>query len=144
MRTAALCFAGLLAAWVIGQTSMAADHAHAEHFMKCAKACAECQLECDSCFTHCVSLLGEGKKEHAATAQLCADCSACCQLGSSLSARQSPLAGPACEACAKACDICAAACEKLPSDKHMAQCAKSCRDCAKACREMLKHVDSTK
>jgi hypothetical protein len=111
---------------------MAADHAHAEHFMKCAKACAECQLECDSCFTHCVSLLGEGKKEHAATAQLCADCSACCQLGSSLSARQSPLAGPACEACAKACDICAAACEKLPSDKHMAQCAKSCRDCAKS------------
>ena len=25
-------------------------HEHAEHFMKCANVCADCQLHCDSCF----------------------------------------------------------------------------------------------
>src|SRR3954471_11871572 len=25
-----------------------AQHEHAEHFMECAKACADCQLQCDS------------------------------------------------------------------------------------------------
>ena len=120
--------------------SARAQHEHAEHFMKCAKACADCQLQCDSCFKHCLTLLAEGKKEHAKTAQLCADCGECCKLAATLSARQSALAGPACECCAKCCDECAAACEKHPDDKHMAQCAKACRDCAKVCRDMLKSL----
>ncbi len=121
-----------------------ADEEHSEHFMACAKACADCQLQCDSCFKHCLSLLAEGKKEHAKTAQLCPDCGACCKLAATLSARQSPLAGHACECCAKCCDECAAACQKYPDDKHMAQCAKSCRDCAKACREMLRGLGLAK
>ncbi len=111
---------------------------HAEHFMQCAKVCANCQLTCDSCFKHCLTLLGEGQKQHALTAQLCADCSECCKLASTLSARQSPLAGPACECCAECCDMCAEACEKHPQDQHMAACAKACRECAESCREMAK------
>ena len=58
--------------------SARAQHEHAEHFLKCARACADCQLQCDSCFTHCLTLLADGKKDHAKTAQLCADCSECC------------------------------------------------------------------
>src|SRR5271163_2154864 len=51
-----------------------ADHEHGEHFLKCAKACTDCQLSCDSCFAHCLELLADGKKDHLRTAQLCADC----------------------------------------------------------------------
>ena len=61
--------------------SARAQHEHAEHFLKCAKVCADCQLQCDSCFKHCLTLLADGKKEHAKTAQLCADCGECCKTG---------------------------------------------------------------
>jgi hypothetical protein len=123
----------------IGQVS-ATSSPHGEHFMQCAKVCADCQITCDACFKHCLTLLGEGGKEHAETAQLCADCAECCKLASTLSARQSPLAGPACECCAVCCDMCAEACEKHPDDEQMAKCAKSCRACAESCREMAKMV----
>jgi hypothetical protein len=113
---------------------------HHEHFMACAKACAACQLECDSCFAHCKHLVGEGKKEHATSVQTCVDCSEFCSLAAKLAARHSPFAIAACEGCAKACDGCAAECEKFKDDEHMARCAKECRACAKACREMLEHV----
>ncbi len=120
------------------------EHEHAEHFMKCAKVCADCQLQCDSCFKHCLTLTADGKKEHAKAAQLCIDCAECCKTCATLCGRQSLLTGPMLECCAKCCakccDECAAACEKTPDDKHMAACAKSCRDCAKQCREMLKHL----
>jgi hypothetical protein len=115
-------------------------HEHAEHFLKCSKACADCQIQCDACHRHCARLLEAGKKEHAKTMQTCVDCAECCALAARLTARSSPFSAAACECCAKCCDDCAAACEKFPDDKHMAACAKSCRDCAKACREMIKHL----
>jgi hypothetical protein len=118
----------------------AQEHPHSEHMMKCARACADCQLECDSCFAHCRALLGEGKKEHAKTAQTCSDCADVCSLAAKLSARGSPYAGSICDACAKTCDDCAAACEKFPDDQHMKKCATTCRACAKACREMVEHL----
>lgn len=126
------------------QTSTAAQaegNHQATHLTKCAKVCADCQLECDSCFAHCLKLLSEGKKEHATTAQLCADCAECCKACATLCARQSPLAGPMLDCCAKCCDQCAAACEKFPDDEHMAKCAKACKECAKHCRETLKQLD---
>ena len=116
------------------------EDGHHGHMMKCAKVCADCQLQCDSCFTHCRILLTEGKKDHAKTVQTCADCGECCKLAATLTARNSPFSAAACECCAKCCDECATACEKFADDKHMAECAKSCRDCAKACREMLEHL----
>lgn len=126
----------------VGQSARAQDE-HAEHFMKCAKLCADCQLQCDSGFKHCLTLLADDKKEHAKTAQLCADCAdcaECCKTCATLCARQSPLARPMLGCCAECCDECAVACEKTPDDKHMAACAKSCRDCAKECRAMLKNI----
>lgn len=141
MRTFCLMATALAVAGIVpGGQSAHAQHEHAEHFIKCAKACADCQLQCDSCFKHCLTLLAEGKKEHAKSAQLCADCAAVCEMCSTLCARQSPLARFVLEGCAKSCDECAAACEKFADDKHMAACAKSCRDCAKECRALLKHV----
>jgi hypothetical protein len=120
--------------------SAGAEHEPAEHFLKCAKACADCQLQCDSCFSHCLKLLADGKKDHAKSAQLCADCPECCKSCSTLSARQSLLARPMVECCAMCCDECAAACGKFPDDGHMAACATACRECAQECRELLKHV----
>jgi hypothetical protein len=113
---------------------------HHEHFAACAKACADCQVSCDSCFHHCAALVAEGKKDHVKTMHTCVDCGECCKLAATLAARGSPFAKDACDCCAKCCDECAKACEKFPDDKHMAACAKSCRDCAKACREMIKHL----
>ncbi len=138
----------VLGATAAGLTALAtgkearADEGHAGHeqFDKCAKACSDCQVSCDSCFHHCATLVAKGDKEHDKTMHTCVDCAECCKLAASLTARHSPFAKDACECCAKCCDGCAAACEKFPDDKHMAACAKSCRDCAKACREMIKHL----
>lgn len=143
VRSLSIVFIGLAVAAFSPSAAVAAEHGeHAEHFMKCAKVCADCQLECDSCFKHCLTLTAGGNKEHAKTAQLCVDCAECCKACATLCARQSPLAKPMLECCEKCCKECAAACEKFPDDKHMAACAKKCRDCAKECGEMLKHLSS--
>ena len=118
---------------------MMADDDHAKTFGFCAKHCSACQLECASCFDHCMTHVAKGHKDHAATARMCADCEKCCALVASLCAGKSPLAAHLGEGCAKCCDDCAAACEKQKDDKQMAACAKTCRDCAKACRELAKH-----
>jgi hypothetical protein len=114
--------------------------AHHGHFAKCAKACADCQQQCDSCFHHCAALVAKGGKEHVKSMHTCVDCADCCVLAAKLTARHSPFSSAACVCCAKCCDECAAACEKFVDDKHMAACAKSCRDCAKACRAMIAHL----
>ena len=69
LRAATLAIAVIA---LVGQSARA-QHEHAEHFLKCAKVCADCQLQCDSCFKHCLTLVADGKKEHAKTAQLCGD-----------------------------------------------------------------------
>lgn len=114
------------------------EGSHGAHLQKCAAICASCQLQCDSCFKHCLGLVAGGKKEHAMTAQLCADCGECCKTCATLCARQSLLARPMLECCATCCDECAAACEKFPADEHMVECAKECRNCAKECRATAK------
>lgn len=131
----------VLAAATGGQ--VAASHSpHADHMLQCANVCADCQVVCDACFKHCLTLMSAGGKEHSETAQLCADCAECCKLAATLTARESLLAGPACECCATCCDKCAEACEKHPDDEHMAKCAKECRRCAETCRNMVKMVGS--
>ena len=138
---------GTLGVAAAGLTALAAadvhadeHHMHDEHFDKCAKTSADCQVQCDSCFHHCAELVSKGDKARIKTIYLCLDCAELCGTSAKLMARRSPLSSVACEACAKACDECGAACEKFPTDKHMAECAKSCRDCAKVCREMIKHL----
>ncbi len=34
----------------------------AKMMKKCALACATCQIECDSCFAHCLQLVADGKR----------------------------------------------------------------------------------
>jgi hypothetical protein len=137
----------VLGATTAGLTALAGVEAHAdeghEHhgpFDTCAKACADCQQQCDSCFHHCAGLVVKGEKDHAKAMHLCVDCAEVCATAAKLVSRHSTLSGAVCEACVKCCEECAAACEKFPGDKHLAACAKSCRDCAKACREMIKHL----
>jgi hypothetical protein len=117
-----------------------ADHKHGGPFEECAKACADCMRECESCSDHCARLVASGKKEHLTTWQTCADCGEFCGAAAKIASRHGPMAVTICEACAKACDVCGAACEKTPDDKHMQECAKACRACANACREMIKRV----
>ena len=111
------------------------------HIDKCARACTDCMLECESCAHHCAHLVAAGKKEHQRTLGTCTDCAVFCALAAKIVAHHGPMAVPACEACAKACDTCGDACEKVgEDDAHMNCSAKACRDCAKACREMVKHA----
>jgi len=117
-----------------------AQHKEDDGMMKkCAQVCSACQIECDSCFSHCLKMVAEGKVEHKETAQLCADCAEACKACATLCARNSPLSKHMLECCAKCCSDCATACEKFPKDERMVACAKSCRDCAKNCVEMSKH-----
>ena len=131
-----------LSLFAVSATAFAADAAkdgpHAAHLLKCAGVCSDCQVECDSCFKHCLDLVASGKKEHAKSVQLCVDCAECCKTCATLCARNSPLAKHMQECCALCCDECATECEKAPDDKRMAACAKSCRNCAKDCRDMAK------
>lgn len=123
------------------QSASAADDKHGEHgkhFEACAKVCAECQVECEKNFHHCFKLVEGGKKEHAKAMHLSVDCAELCVAAGRLSGRHSPVAVPACDACAKACDMCAAECEKFPDMPEMKACAQKCRECAKSCRDMVK------
>ena len=50
------------AAMAAGGPAAAEDKGdHHAHFAKCAKVCADCQLQCDMCFAHCRSLLAQGQ-----------------------------------------------------------------------------------
>lgn len=140
MKCISSLFAGAHAVALIVSLGLPTVAEHADHFAQCAKTCADCQLQCDACFNHCLTLTADGKKEHARTAQFCIDCAECCKSCSSLCERQSPLAAHLLECCAKCCEDCALECEKQPTDKRMAACAKTCRDCAKDCRALLQKI----
>lgn len=117
-----------------------AGHAHhAGHGKEdsCAKACSDCQRECDSCSTHCAKMLEDGKHEHARTLATCRDCADVCATAAQIVSRHGPFANAICKACADVCAGCAEACEKLAQDEHMKRCAEECRRCEKACREMI-------
>jgi hypothetical protein len=121
------------------QVARAVDE-HAGHFDSCAKACADCQVMCQSCHHHCGELVAGGKKEHVKTMMLCSDCGDICAVAANISARHGTLSALICEACAKACDECGKACAQFSEDAHMKKCAEECKKCAAACREMLKHT----
>jgi len=118
--------------------------AHAEHstmLQSCAKACGDCQRQCDACSTHCAHQLHAGKAEHAKTLFACQDCADVCAAAAQIVARGGPFSATICKACADACAQCAKECDAFPDDEHMKRCADECRTCEKACREMLGHAD---
>jgi hypothetical protein len=137
-----VAMAGLAALTVAGTGR--ADDAHKGHMEACAKVCSECMVECEKNAHHCFTLVEAGKKEHAKAMHLSADCAEFCTLSAKLSARHSPLAAAACEACAKACDACAAECEKFPDMPEMKACAAKCKECSASCKEMVKMMGEKK
>jgi len=136
---AVLCGAAVLLQTRAADTPPAHTH-HAGHFDQCARICAQCLTDCESCYAHCAGLLAEGHKDHATTAEACNDCADLCRVSASLSARGSLLAPEVCDACAAACDRCVVLCGEFKDDAHMQQCAKTCGECAAACREMVQHA----
>jgi hypothetical protein len=114
---------------------------HGEHLLACAKACSDCQRECDACASHCAHKTAEGMKEHLKTLMTCQDCADFCAAAAQIVARGGPFAMLICQPCAEACAACGKECEKFPDDEHMKRCAAECRKCEKACRDMLQHGD---
>lgn len=136
-----LAFLGATTAAQQERQAKGIDHKkHAEHLRACAKACSDCQRECDACATHCAHMVHKGNKQHMTTLMTCQDCANVCATASHIVARGGPFAGLICEPCAEACARCAKECEKFPDDQHMKRCGEECRRCEKACREMLKHI----
>ena len=130
---------GATAVTLTGLTQVrAAEHgaygnSHADH---CARACADCLIECARHVHHCTQHLADGHKAYAKYLELCGACAASCS--ACIQACFGPAGAQAAEDCAKLCDACAAECEKFGDDEPMKQCAKSCRACAKSCREFAK------
>lgn len=119
----------------------AKEHDHSEHdhdMHVCAKACAACQRECDSCATHCAHKLHDNKPDHLKSLMTCQDCADVCSAAARIVSRGGPFAALVCQACADACSKCAAQCEKFPDDAHMQKCAKECLACREACLEMTR------
>ncbi len=112
--------------------------------LTCAKACSDCQRECDGCATHCAELLQKGERDHFTTLQTCLDCADVCAAASHVVARGGPFTHLICEACIDACAKCGAQCAKFPASERMKACAAECRRCEEACREMLQHGHDTK
>jgi hypothetical protein len=113
---------------------------HHESMQACAKACSDCQRECDMCTMHCSTLLAEGQKDHVTSMRSCQDCATICAAAAQIVARGGPHSGLICESCAKACDHCGKICEKFPKDEHMTKCAEECRKCQRACEDMAKEM----
>ena len=112
--------------------------AHNPKMDECAKACADCQLECDSCSHYCGKQLVMGSTDHATTLATCSDCADVCSVAAQIVSRSGPFSEVICVACADACQKCAEACESFKEDEKMKKCAAACRKCEKACRGMVK------
>ena len=99
----------------------------------CIAACTACADACDRCFAGCL------KEEDVAMMAHCigldADCAAACRLAVGALQRDSVVAGPICEMCARVCEACAEECGKH-DHVHCQDCAQACRACADACRAM--------
>ena len=137
----ALAIGGMMTFPQVGKSQARPGHkGHSETMQACAKACSDCQRQCDSCATHCGNQLAEGKKEHLMTLMTCQDCATVCAAAAQIVSRVGPFSEVICVSCADACSRCGKECQKFPADEHMKQCAEACRNCEKACREMAKEL----
>jgi hypothetical protein len=137
----ALTISGVLVIAQQGRSQEKGDQKHhSETMLACAKACSDCQRECDSCASHCARLVSEGKKAHLTTLMTCQDCANVCTAAAQIVSRGGPFSTLICESCAEACARCGKECEKFAGDQHMKMCAEECHKCEKACREMAKEM----
>ena len=118
-----------------GTANAAPEGPHDGHI----KTIGECAKVCNEAAHHCLSELKKGggahAEHHAKSHEAAMDCQEFCTLAATLTARSSPMAKYAHQACADACRDCAAACEGQ-QDAIMKECVKACRDCEKVCRSM--------
>ena len=114
-------------------------HEHCEHM----KTIGECIRACNEATQHCLEHLkkdsSEHREHHAKALELTRDCQEFCILAATLTARKSPLAMYAHEACAEACRCCAEECEKSRGE-ILKGCARKCRECEQVCRTMCKDM----
>ena len=100
----------------------------------CLDACTDCFETCERTLAYCLSKGGDhARPEHIA---LLIDCARICETSAGFLARDSPLHGAVCGACAEACERCAESCERLADDPVLKECADVCRKCAASCRSM--------
>ena len=134
---------GVSAAGFVAATARGAEAQHPHHHDKvhgdCLKACNDCAVVCNETFHYCFQHIKDGHKEHDKSAQLTIDCQEFCKLSTELMARESPMMGLACTACAEACKLCADECAKH-EDPPMKECVEACRACEKSCRAMADHL----
>ena len=126
-----------LAGNAVARSQESSKDDHAAHL----RTIAECAQVCNEAAHHCLDELrkgGDNRERHAQAHEMTMDCQAFCVLAGTLMARNSPLAGPAHQACAEACSQCAKACEGM-NDPVMKRCVEACRACEKACRSMATH-----
>jgi len=130
------------AAGLIAGASEAHAH-HPHHHDKvhgdCLHACNDCAIVCNETYHYCFDHIKDGHPEHSKAAQLAMDCQEFCKLSAELMARESPMMGMACSACADACKLCAEECAKH-NDPQMKECEEACKACEKSCREMAEHM----
>lgn len=131
--------AGLLA---MGGHARGAQSGHLDpEKTRCIQSCNECATACEEASHHCLMELEEGKGDrrvHAQAHHMAMDCAALCRMAAAFMARQSPLHGDVCQACAEACRRCAEACAKGQNVTVMEECARICRECEKSCRDMAR------
>jgi hypothetical protein len=136
--------AGLIA--MTGSEAFAQREAPAQHphhhdpvHGECQKACLRCAEVCNETFHYSFGHLKDGHKEHAEVAALTLDCQEFCSLAAGMLARESPMMGHSCAACAEVCKACAEECKKH-DDKQLKECAEACLACEKSCRAMVEHA----
>lgn len=108
-----------------------------QFLVDCARACVECEIQCEATSRHSARQAGNGRSDYVDVLRACNDCAEVCRMTASLAARRSPLAEAACRFCAEVCDRCGDACEAIAVDAHVAACLDECRECARVCREIV-------
>lgn len=109
----------------------------------CLKACSDCAKACDMTFNHCVKEVAQGKKEHAKSLKLAAECAEFCGLSACMIAKQSSLMAYSCHACAEACKATMAEVAKFDSPEMKAT-AEKLRECERSCMAMVAHMKSSR
>jgi len=137
---------GTLGAGAVGLAAISGRESQAQHphhhdkaHGDCLKASNDCAVVCNETFHYCLGHLKDGHKEHDLAAQLTIDCQEFCKLVAELMARESPMMGLACLACADACKLCAEECTKH-DDPQMKECVTACKGCETSCRTMAGHL----
>jgi hypothetical protein len=117
-----------------GTANAAPEGPHDGHI----KTIGECAKVCNEAAHHCLTEVKKGgphAEHHAKSLEAAMDCQEFCTVAATLTARSSPMAKYAHQACADACRDCAAACEGQ-QDAIMKECVKACQDCEMLCRTM--------